>query len=101
MTKDLSAFFRISISKGKEYIPLGEELRHVALYLDIQKARYADSIAYSCEVPENMLAYYMPKLLLQPLVAVSYTHLLFAFPTPQALAGAPEAVLRDLSLIHI
>ena len=80
VTKDLSAFFRISISKGKEYIPLGEELRHVALYLDIQKARYADSIAYYCEVPDGMLHYYMPKLLLQPLVENCIIHAMQARP---------------------
>ena len=74
VTKDLSAFFRISISKGKEYIPLSEELRHAALYIDIQKARYADSIGYCCEVPEALMAFYTPKLILQPLVENCIIH---------------------------
>ena len=101
VTKDLSAFFRISISKGKEYIPLGEELRHVALYLDIQKARYADSIAYSCEVPENMLAYYMPKLLLQPLVENCIIHAMQARPDKRCRIRVLGRMEEDAMILEV
>ncbi|MEA5068186.1 MAG: sensor histidine kinase [Christensenellaceae bacterium] len=74
VTKDLSAFFRLSISKGREFIPLKDELHHVELYIDIQKARYADCIFVEYEVEEEALPLYTPKLILQPLVENSVIH---------------------------
>ena len=74
ITRDLSEFFRISISKGREFISMREELRHVQLYVDIQKSRYADLITVQYEVPEELLSYLIPKLILQPLVENSIIH---------------------------
>ena len=37
ITKELSQFFRISISKGREYISIREEITHVELYIDIRR----------------------------------------------------------------
>ena len=74
ITQELSAFFRISISKGKEFISLRDELEHVRLYVDIQKSRYADLISVKYEVPDELLGFYTPKLILQPLVENSIIH---------------------------
>lgn len=74
ITKDLASFFRISISKGREFIRIEEELTHVALYIDIQKARYADAIEYYTDVPDEILHYYTQKLILQPLIENSIIH---------------------------
>lgn len=74
VTKELSTFFRISISKGKEFIALKEELRHVEFYINIQKARYEDKIFFECDVPEAMYDLNIPKLILQPLVENSIIH---------------------------
>ena len=40
MVLALSNFFRISLSQGKEYIALSQEIAMVKSYLDIQKFRY-------------------------------------------------------------
>ncbi len=40
--QSLSTFFRISLSKGKEFIPLSKEIEHVKSYLVIQKNRFED-----------------------------------------------------------
>jgi len=74
ITKELSQFFRISISKGREYISIREEITHVELYIDIQKARYTDRILVSFDVPDALMNYYTPKLILQPLVENSIVH---------------------------
>lgn len=74
ITKDLSSFFRISISKGKKVISIREELKHVELYVNIQKARYEDTIDFYCDVPEELDHYLIPKLILQPLVENSIIH---------------------------
>ncbi len=74
ITKELSQFFRISISKGRESISIREEITHVELYINIQKARYTDRILVSFDVPEQLMNYYTPKLILQPLVENSIVH---------------------------
>jgi two-component system sensor histidine kinase YesM len=74
ITKELSQFFRISISKGREYISIREEITHIELYVDIQKARYTDRILVSFDVPDALMGYYTPKLILQPLVENSIVH---------------------------
>ncbi len=74
VTKDLSAFFRISISKGRNFITIREELQHVVLYINIQKARYADCIFVEYQVDEEILKLLTPKLVLQPLVENSIIH---------------------------
>jgi two-component system sensor histidine kinase YesM len=74
ITKELSQFFRISISKGREYISIREEITHVGLYIDIQKARYTDKFLVCFDVPEAIKDYYTPKLVLQPLVENSIVH---------------------------
>ena len=73
ITKELAAFFRISVSKGHEYIRIGEEMRHVMLYTDIQSARY-EGVDFAADVPPELTDYYTPKLILQPLVENSIIH---------------------------
>lgn len=74
ITKKLSAFFRISISKGREYISIKEEITHVDLYVDIQKTRYGGTLYIEYDIPKKLKEYYTPKLVLQPLVENSIYH---------------------------
>jgi two-component system sensor histidine kinase YesM len=46
----LSKFFRISISKGQNIIPLPNEIEHARNYLLIQKMRFGDSFSYTIDV---------------------------------------------------
>lgn len=70
----LSKFFRISISKGQNIIPLPNEIEHARNYLLIQKMRFGDSFAYTIDVEEGLEKYYVVKLILQPLVENSIGH---------------------------
>ena len=56
MTKALSSFFRISLSKGKEWITCAEELLHVRRYLDIQKMRHTDLLDFTMSEEEATTA---------------------------------------------
>ena len=64
----LSDFFRISLSKGKEQIPLGEELKMVSSYLDIQSLRYQDLFVYDIDCRKYLESRYILRMSLQPLV---------------------------------
>jgi len=70
----LANLFRIGLSKGKEMIPVHEELEHVRSYLMIQKARYEDKLIYEINYEEEILNYRVLKLILQPLVENAIYH---------------------------
>jgi len=74
LTRNLSDFFRISLSSGADWIPVSQELKHVSAYLNIQKTRYRDILNYEVTAPEEMEHVYMLKLLLQPLVENALYH---------------------------
>ncbi len=73
MISALSTFFRISLSRGKEIIPLEKELEHVKSYLKIQKIRFQDVLAYEFQV-EVREPLPVLKLILQPLVENAIQH---------------------------
>lgn len=73
MISALSTFFRISLSRGKEIIPLEKELEHVKSYLKIQKIRFQDVLAYEFQV-EVREPFLVLKLILQPLVENAIQH---------------------------
>lgn len=70
----LTTLFRIGISKGKEVIPVREEIEHIRSYLLIQKARYEEKIAYEIDVDESVMHCRVIKLILQPLVENAIYH---------------------------
>lgn len=74
ITMALSQFFRISLSKGEDWIPVEMEVRHVKSYLHIQSYRYGNLMSYEIDVAETLLDCKMLKLLLQPLVENSLYH---------------------------
>ena len=74
LTRALSDFFRISLSSGADWIPIGQEKKHIAGYLSIQKTRYHDILNYEIDIPEELNGYYILKLLLQPLVENALYH---------------------------
>jgi len=73
MIRSLSTFFRISLSKGKEVIPLEKEVEHVKSYLVIQKIRFQDVLDYDFEVKVED-SFQVLKLILQPLVENAIQH---------------------------
>lgn len=74
MTKALSHFFRITLSKGKDWITLDHEIRHIQNYLIIQKMRYRDILDVDYKINEDILSYKILKLTLQPLVENAIYH---------------------------
>ena len=70
----LSGFFRISLSKGRDWITIGEEIERTQNYLIIQKMRYHDILDYKIEVDDGVSNYTVLKLILQPLVENAIYH---------------------------
>lgn len=70
----LSEFFKLSLSQGRMEIPLGDEIRMVESYLDIQNKARQKQFTIICDIPDDLMHQPIPKLSLQPLVENSVTH---------------------------
>ncbi len=70
----LSNFFRVSLSRGKDWITIGEEIQQINSYLTIQKMRYRDILDYTIVAEEAVLQNTVLKLILQPLVENALYH---------------------------
>lgn len=70
----LSTYFRVSLSKGKQFIPISEELKHIESYMLIQTMRYNDIFEYTITCEAQLEKLKIMKLLLQPLVENAIYH---------------------------
>ncbi|MGO4347735.1 sensor histidine kinase [Paenibacillus sp. MCAF9] len=70
----LTHLFRISLSKGREVIPLSDEIQHVESYLIIQMARYEDKLSFEIDIPQELQTLSVLKIILQPLVENAIYH---------------------------
>lgn len=70
----LSDYYRLALSKGKEYVPLRAELAHIKAYVYIQNQRFDGQITLKFQVSEDAMEYLFPKLTLQPIVENAILH---------------------------
>ena len=69
----LGSIMRMSI-KGAQFLKIEEELKYVNQYLYIQKMRFQEHIICLVEIPEQLYEYYIPKLMIQPLLENAIVH---------------------------
>lgn len=74
MVEALANFYRLSISRGDEYIYIDVEIENIKNYLFIMQMRYGDKFEYEIKVSSEIMQYTIPKLLLQPLVENAIYH---------------------------
>lgn len=74
ITKALSRFFRISLSRGHEWITVKQEMEHVESYLFIQQVRYRDILNYKVSYDPSIAEFPCLKLILQPIVENAIYH---------------------------
>ncbi|MBB6670701.1 sensor histidine kinase [Cohnella nanjingensis] len=70
----LSKIFRRSLSWGSDWIPVRQELELIESFLDIQKYRFGDKLAYRIQVGEGAESYRIPKMILLPFVENASIH---------------------------
>lgn len=69
MVQQLSDFLRGTIKKDdKSFVTLEEELKHLQLYLDIEKVRFGHRLNTDIRFGESLLTKQLPSLILQPVV---------------------------------
>lgn len=71
----LSELLRLFLANSTIHeVPLGEELRILDLYLEIERARFEDRLRVVYDVPPDLHDVMVPNLVLQPLVENSIRH---------------------------
>ncbi|KWX79817.1 sensor histidine kinase [Paenibacillus jilunlii] len=73
MAYNLSAYYRYTTRMERDTATLNDEVKLLVNYLDIQKLRNG-RIEYHIDIPQEMLSYSIPRLLLQPIVENSVIH---------------------------
>jgi two-component system, sensor histidine kinase YesM len=74
MIQVLAKFYKLSLSKGRDIVTIGDEILHVATYIQIQNKRFDEAINLEIDVNEELLEYKILKILLQPIVENSILH---------------------------
>lgn len=75
MIARLSELLRLFLANSTIHeVPLGEELRILDLYLDIERTRFEDRLTVHCDVPAELRDAMVPNLVLQPLVENAIRH---------------------------
>lgn len=74
MVVTLSNFFRLALSRGREFISIRDEENHIRSYLEIQRVRYRDILEYDIQIDKVLYDYQILKLTLQPLVENALYH---------------------------
>src|SRR5215469_351930 len=75
MIAGLSDFLRrVVADSDRQQVPLAEELEFTQKYLDIQKARFAERLQFSVDVPFDRLSAQVPSLILHPMVENAVKH---------------------------
>lgn len=70
----LSDLLRYNIKQTEEFPTIGDELQNIERYLLIQSIRYKDRLSYNIEVPDEILDFRIPSMVLQPIVENSIIH---------------------------
>lgn len=74
LVKALAQYYRLCLSKGKDVIPIEQEIEHIKNYLIIHNIRYDNIIESEIILDENCKDILIPKITLQPLVENSILH---------------------------
>ncbi|WP_165452741.1 sensor histidine kinase [Paenibacillus thalictri] len=90
LVTSLGKFFRLSLHAGNDRIPLEQEFRHVASYLELQAIRFRDKVVYRLQLDERAKQVPIVPLVLQPIVENAFEH-----GITQSL---PEGVVGEITI---
>lgn len=71
---ELSKFYKLSLSKGKNIVTLKNELELIQAYVYIQNFRFDNMITLNILIPERYYSVTLPKITLQPIVENAIIH---------------------------
>ncbi|MBP1915829.1 two-component system sensor histidine kinase YesM [Lederbergia galactosidilyticus] len=72
--EQLSKVFRMNLNNGKTWVSIEEEIAYINSYLDLQKSRLGERLAYFIFIDHQIKKSFIMKQLIQPLVENSIQH---------------------------
>lgn len=70
----ISKYFRLTLNKGRDIVKVADEIELARVYMEIQNQRFEGCILYDANVQSDINDYFMPKLILQPLIENAIIH---------------------------
>ncbi|MBQ6735468.1 MAG: sensor histidine kinase [Lachnospiraceae bacterium] len=77
MVSALASFYRISLSKGSDRIPIRDEIAHAKAYVEIQNIRFTGQVCVSWRIEREIEEQSIIKIVLQPLIENAMIHGIF------------------------
>jgi len=75
LTRQLGRYYEYITRNGEDEVTVESEYTHAKSYLEIQAIRYVNMIEITMnELPEEVKSYYVPKLILQPIIENAFIH---------------------------
>src|SRR5262249_22406755 len=75
VTEELADIFRYALESTRaEWVNLDDELHFIESYLEIEKARFEERLAYAFDVAPSVRSLKIPPMLVQPLVENAIKH---------------------------
>lgn len=70
----MSKYYRLSLRKGEDIVPVANEIEHIKAYVKIQNMRFGNRISLKIDLAEEVTACPIIKLILQPIVENAIMH---------------------------
>lgn len=99
MARNLGQFYRLSLNHGKSAILIGEELKHVDAYINIEKMHFPGAIELEIDVPDEIKQYACLNIILQPFVENAIVHGIAEHPDIIDCLITIKAVKNDKDII--
>lgn len=74
VVQNLSKFYKLTLSRKKDYSTIADEIEHAQVYIDLQNMRFNDAIDFVIDVPDELTQYRLPKLTFQPILENAILH---------------------------
>ncbi len=100
MLTNLTAFYRLTLRKSKELIPIKDELEIARLYLEMEKLCHKDNLSWEINAEDGIENFMICKFTLQPFLENSILHGLSA-DTPEVFISIQVLYGDDTVVIAI
>jgi two-component system sensor histidine kinase YesM len=90
--ENLASFYRYSLAKGREIITLGEEIKILSAYMELQALRFKSRVCFLMQVDKLFFDVKIPRMTLQALAENSILH--GAGPERRPVAIVLDAVME-------
>lgn len=97
----LANFYKLSLNKGNDIVPINDEINHVSNYIKIQDLRFSGNIQFVIQIPPVILQFSIPKITLQPIVENAMFHGILEKPSRSGTITLHGKLMDETILLTI